>query len=82
MELLEASFYGLLERIPTLLTSVSVDTANAVSIRPITKSANLYGQKSNHVAMVSRCTILSHIKYTRVESTTECICATECEIGM
>ena len=30
MELLEASQYGLLERIPVLLTSVSVDAANAV----------------------------------------------------
>ena len=33
MELYEASRYGLLERIPTLLTSVSVDAADAVSIQ-------------------------------------------------
>ena len=32
MELHEASRYGLLERIPTLLISVSVDAADAVSM--------------------------------------------------
>ena len=32
MELCEASQYGLLERIPTLLTSVSIDAAGAVSM--------------------------------------------------
>ena len=32
MELHEASTYGLLERIPVLLTSVSIDAADAVSM--------------------------------------------------
>ena len=32
MELYEASYYGLLERIPVLLTTVNVDAVNAVSM--------------------------------------------------
>lgn len=33
MELHEAAFYGLLERIPVLLTSVHVDATDSVSMR-------------------------------------------------
>ena len=33
MELHEAAFYGLLERIPVLLTNVHIDAADSVSMR-------------------------------------------------
>ena len=49
MELLEASYYGLLERIPTLLTSVSVDVADAVSMSdcPISEVVEWFIARAN-----------------------------------
>ena len=52
MELYEASYYGLLERIPTLLTSVSVDAANAVSMKSVTARTNPDLWDSNQIKML------------------------------
>ena len=52
MELHEATFYGLLEQIPVLLTSVNVDTAGYVSMKSTVELSSL-SPSSNDLYMSS-----------------------------
>ena len=47
MELHEATFYGLLEQIPALLTSVNVDAAGSVSTKSTVELSSLSPSNGN-----------------------------------
>ena len=47
MELHEATFYGLLEQIPALLTSVNVDAAGSVSMKSTVELSSLSPSNGN-----------------------------------
>ena len=71
MELYEASQYGLLERIPVLLTSVSVNATNSVSTRYNLLPSNvlcsyhsLYEQSTKHIPEKMQAYIGYKCRYT------------------